>query len=113
MTRTETSQIRSEYPSPWMVLTRNESLGYIIDALLDLAPHRECNKTELAELAGVSRNSVGTHVELLLTLGIVEPVEGTSPTRYRFDPDSGVSRALVELEGAVNDAVEAKQEQPA
>ncbi|ADB63995.1 hypothetical protein Htur_5267 (plasmid) [Haloterrigena turkmenica DSM 5511] len=109
----KTKEVRTEYPSAWIALTQNESVGYIIDALLDLPPHREFNKTELAEMAGVSRNSVGTHMELLLTLDLVEPVEGTTPTRYRFNSDSGVSRALVELEGEVNQAVESDKKQPA
>lgn len=113
MDRDKTKEIRSEYPSSWMALTQNDSVGFIIDTLLDLPPHREFNKSELAEMAGVSRNSVGSHMELLLTLKIVEQVEGTSPPRYRFNPDSGVSRAIVELEGEVNKAVETARQQPA
>ena len=50
----------------------------------------------------MSRQSVSRHLGLLLTSGIIEPVEGTSPQRYRFDPESGVSRAIVKLEGAMN-----------
>lgn len=100
----EQRAFRAEYPSGWLVLTRNESVPYIVDALLDLAPRREVNQTELAELAGVSRQSVSRHLDLLLTTGIIEPVEGTSPTRYRFDPDSPVSEALIQLDGAMNAA---------
>ena len=96
---------RYEYPSGWLYLTRNDSVPLIIDALLDLPAHREFNQTELAELAGVSRQSVNRHLDLLLDLGVVEPVEHSSPQRYRFDADASVSRRLVELEGAVNDAL--------
>lgn len=95
---------RARSPSGWLVLTRNDSVPYVIDALLDLAARREFNQTELAELAGVSRQSVARHLDLLLSAGVVEPVENTSPQRYRFDPDSEVSRALVQLDGAVNAA---------
>lgn len=98
----EQRALRADYPSGWLVLTKNESVPYIIDALLDLLPRREVNQTELAELAGVSRQSVSRHLDLLLTAEIIEPVEGTSPQRYRFDPESRVSQALVELEGAMN-----------
>lgn len=93
---------RADYPSGWLVLTRNESVPYIVDALLDLPPRREVNQTELADLAGVSRQSVSRHLDLLLTAEVVEPVAGTSPQRYQFDPESDVSRALVQLDGAMN-----------
>lgn len=95
---------RTAHPSGWLALTRNDSVPYIVDALLDLPPHREFNQTELAEFAGVSRQSVSRHLDLLRSAGIVEPVENTRPQRYRFDEGSEVSRALVELDGAMNAA---------
>lgn len=98
----EQRAFRAEYPSGWLALTKNESVPYIVDALLDLPPHREVNQTELAELAGVSRQSVSRHLDLLLTAEVIEPVEGTSPQRYRFDPESEVSRAIFRLDGAMN-----------
>lgn len=93
---------RTEHPSGWLALTRYESVPYIIDALLDLPPHREVNQSELADVAGVSRQSVNRHLDLLLEVGVVEPVEGTSPQRYRFNEESDVSRALIQLDGAMN-----------
>lgn len=96
--------VREEYPSGWLVLTRYESVPYIIDALLDLPPHREFNQSELADHAGVSRQSVSRHLELLLDSEVIEPVENTSPQRYRFNEDSPVSRALIQLDGAMNAA---------
>lgn len=98
------TSIRATYPSGWMAIAENRSVAHVIDALLDLPGHREFTKTELAEMAGVSRQSVYTHLEFLLSLGVVEPVEDTSPQRFRFAPESDVSRALVELDGAVNRA---------
>lgn len=95
---------REEHPSGWIVLTRNESVLYMIDCLLDLPPHREFNQTELAERAGVSRQSVGRHLDLLLTAGLIEPVESTNPQRYRFDAESPVSQAVIQLDGAMNAA---------
>jgi hypothetical protein len=93
---------RDEYPSGWLVLTRHESVAYIIDALLDLPPHREFNQKELASHAGVSRKSVGRHIELLADAGVVEGVPNTAPTRYRFDPESDVSKAIIMADGAMN-----------
>ena len=93
---------RGEHPTGWLVLTRYESIPYIIDALLDLPPRREFNQSELAELADVSRQSVNRHIDLLIEVGIIEPVEETSPQRYRFDERNDVSRALIQLDGAMN-----------
>lgn len=95
-------ELRDEYPSGWLVLTKHASVAYIVDALLDAQPHREFNQTELAERAGVSRQSVRRHLDLLLDADILEPVEGTSPQRYRFNPESDVSEAIIQLDGAMN-----------
>jgi DNA-binding transcriptional ArsR family regulator len=96
--------------SGWLLITRNRSVNKMIDTLLDLPPHREFHKSELADLADVSRNSVGTHIDLLLELEIVESVPGTSPTRYRFNTDSEVSRKLMELDGIVKNKLESTQD---
>ena len=93
-----------EYPTGWLALVRHESVARIIDAMLNMPPHREMTQTELADLAGVSRQSVYTHLEFLLEIEILEPVPDTSPQRYRFDPGSDVGQAVVELDGAVNAA---------
>lgn len=88
----------------WAILARNDSVVEIIDTLLDMPARREFNKSELAELAGVSRKSVHTHIDLLVRVGIVTEVPDTTPTRYRFDPESDVAQHLMRLDGAVNAA---------
>lgn len=95
---------REEYPSGWLLLTRHQSVAYIIDALLDLPAHREFNQKELASHAGVSRKSVGRHIELLEAIDVIEQVPNTSPPRYRFNPESDVSQAITMVDGAVNAA---------
>lgn len=95
---------RESFPSGLMALMRNESIAYILDALLDAPPHREFNQSELAREAGVSRQTVSRHLDLLVGVGIMDEVENTSPPRYRFNPDSDVSTALIKLEGAMNRA---------
>jgi DNA-binding MarR family transcriptional regulator len=108
MTETESRKsrdgdsIREQYPSGWLALTKNGSVVRIVDALLDLPPRREFNQTELAEQADVSRQSVSRHLELLLAAGVIETVENTRPQRYRFDPESDVSQAIIRLDGAMN-----------
>ena len=103
-TNTENGHLREEYPSGWLVLTKHESAAKIIDALLDLPPHREVTQSELAEQAEVSRQSVSRHLDLLLGIDVIEPVENTRPQRYRFNPDSAVSEAIIRLDGAMNAA---------
>lgn len=96
-------EMRLEHPSGFLYLTRNESVPILIDALLDLPPGREFNKSEFAQHAGVSRHTVGNHVETLLDVDVVEPVPGTSPQRYRL-AESDVVDELFEFNSALNAA---------
>lgn len=97
-----TADLRDEYPSGWRILTQNESVGYVLDALMDTLPGAEFTKTELAAEAGVSRQSLYTHLDLLLALDVLEPVERSSPQRYRVNEESEVLEVLHQLNGVVN-----------
>lgn len=81
---------------------RNESVGYVLDALLDAVPGSEFTKSELAAEAGISRQSVYTHLDLLLALGVLEPVEDSSPERYRVNDTSELLDRLHQVDGLVN-----------
>ncbi|MFB6309022.1 MAG: ArsR family transcriptional regulator [Haloarculaceae archaeon] len=94
--------LRDEYPSGWRVLVRNESVGYILDALMDALPGAEFTKSELATEAGVSRQSLYTHLDLLLALDVLEPVPESSPQRYRATDDSELLDLLHQVNGTVN-----------
>lgn len=100
----DTQHARDEFPSGWLAVTRNESVGYIIDALLDSPSYREYTQKELAEKAGVSRKSVHRHLDLLLEVDILEEVGNSGHSRYRFKTDSEVSELLIKLDGALNRA---------
>lgn len=89
--------------SGWYYLTRNQSVNKMVDALLDLPPNREFNKTELAELADVSRNSVGNHIKKLHKLHIIERVPNTSPDRFRLNTDSDITQTLIRLDGYIGE----------
>lgn len=95
-------EIRDEYPSGWRILVQNESVGYILDALMDSLPGTEYTKSELATDAGVSRQSLYTHLDLLLALNVLEPVEKSSPQRYRVNEDSELLSLLHQVNGTVN-----------
>jgi len=95
-------ELRDEYPSGWRILVQNESVGYVLDALMDTLPGAEFTKSELASDAGVSRQSVYTHLDLLLALEVLEPVEGSSPQRYRVNAESELLDLLHQVNGTVN-----------
>jgi DNA-binding transcriptional ArsR family regulator len=95
------AELRDEYPSGLHVLMQNESVGYMIDALMDM-PGTQFNKSLLAEKAGVSRQSVHTHITLLENLGIVAAVEESDPVEYTLNDGDEIVRLLHQLEGVVN-----------
>lgn len=97
----DTKQARLEYPSGFLYLLQHDSVPVLIDALLDLPPGREFTRTELAEHAGVSRQTASRYVDLLLETRIIEPVEHTSPERYQL-AESEVVDALFGLNSALN-----------
>lgn len=98
---TEMSSVRDEYPSGLRVLMQNESVGYMIDALMDM-PGTTFSKSRLADKAGVSRQSVHTHITLLVNLGIVKEVDDSDPVEYTLNDDDEIIRLLHRLEGVVN-----------
>lgn len=85
----------------WSALTGKPAVSKIVDTLLDLPGGREFNKSDLADLADVSRNTVGRHMDLLVDLGVVEEV--SYAPRYRVDTDSEVFRLLTELDAAASE----------
>jgi len=85
----------------WRVLAGTPTVVEIVDTLLDLPARREFNKSELAELAGVSRRSAQSHTETLVQAGVLAEVPETTPQRYRADGGSDVVEHLWELDAAV------------
>lgn len=100
-----TKEARFENPTGVLYLFQHESVPILLDALLTLPPGREFNKSELADHAGVTRQTVGNYTELLLETEIVEEVPNTSPRRYRV-AKSDVVEELFELNSALNAAYE-------
>lgn len=100
-----TKEARLENPSGVLHLFQHESVPILIDAVLTLPPGREFNKTEFADHAGVTRQTVSNYTDLLLETDIVEEVPNTSPRRYRV-AKSDVVQELYELNSALNAAGE-------
>ena len=112
MSETETAteagmkEQRFTYPTGWLYLCQHESVHLMIDALLQVDPKKEFNQTELAEFAGVSRQSVRRHIEKLVELGVVATTAGGR--RYHYDLNSPVGQRIAELNAEIN-AVAAEQ----
>lgn len=101
----DAKEARLEHPSGFLYLTRHESVPILVDALLDLPPGREFNKTELADHAGVTRQTVSAYVDLLLEVDLIATVPNTSPQRYRV-AEGDVVQELFEFNSALNAAAE-------
>ena len=99
----DTKQARLEHPSGVLHLFQHESVPLLLDAVLTLPPGREFNKTEFADHAGVTRQTVSNYVDLLVETTVLEKVPNTSPRRYRV-AKSDVVRELFELNSALNAA---------
>lgn len=101
----DTKEARLQHPSGWLYLTQHESIPILVDALLDLPPGREFNKTEFANHAGVTRQTVGNYIDLLQELELIEPVPNTSPQRYQV-AQSEVVEELYAFNSALNTVAE-------
>lgn len=101
----DTKEARLENPTGVLHLFQHKSVPILIDAILTLPPGREFNKTELADHAGVTRQTVSNYIDLLLETEIVEEVPNTSPRRYRVANSEAV-KELFELNSALNVAGE-------
>lgn len=101
----DTKETRLRHPSGLLHLVGHESVPILLDALLDLPPGREFDGTELADHAGVTRQTAGNYVCLLLEVDVVEEVPDTTPQRYRL-AERPVVEERFELNGAVNAASE-------
>lgn len=91
---------RLAYPTGWLYLCQHESIHLMIDALLQVDPKKEFTQTELAEFAGVSRQSVRRHIDKLVELGVVATTAGGR--RYHYDLDSPVGQRIAELNAEIN-----------
>lgn len=97
---------RLTHPTGWLYLCQHESVHLMIDALLQVDPKKEFNQSELAEFAGVSRQSVRRHIDKLVELGVVATT--ASGRRYHYNLDSPVGQRVAELNAEIN-AVAAEQ----
>lgn len=99
----DTKQARLDQPSGLLYVLQHDAVPILLDAVLDLPPGREFNKTEFASHAGVTRQTVSNYIDLLQTVAVVERVPETTPQRYRVT-ESPVVQELYELNSAINAA---------
>lgn len=99
--RTETKQARLNNPSGWLYLTQHESIPVLVDALLDWPTNREFTTQEFADHAGVVRQTVSKHLDVLLDVRLIKEVPETYPQRYRIN-NSPVTEELFGFNSAIN-----------
>jgi DNA-binding transcriptional ArsR family regulator len=69
-------------------------------------PEYDLNKTEIADMAGVSRNTVYRHLDDLTEMGVViETRETGGNQRYKINKDNPAAKKLAELEWELIDIV--------
>lgn len=95
----EMKHSRTEHPTGWLYLCQHTSIHYILDALLQVDPNKEFTKTELAEFAGVSTQSVRRHLPKLVELGVV--AETANGKRYHYDLSTDLGQLIVEVNGEI------------
>jgi hypothetical protein len=88
----------------WEALAGKPGVVKIINALLDLPAGSQFNKRELADIADVSRNTVGEYTDLLLEAGVIEEVEYAN-SRYQANTDSEVFELLYKLDATVGQRI--------
>lgn len=106
-----TKERRLTYPSGWLHLCQHSSVHLLIDALVQADPKKEFTQTELAEFAGVSRQSVRRHIDTLIECGVVAETAGGR--RYHYNLDSRVGQLIVELNAELAALGDRASEQPA
>jgi len=102
----DTKEARLENPTGVLHLFGHESVPILLDTVLTMPPRREFTKTEFADMAGVTRQTVSRYVDLLVDVEIFEEVPNSSPQRYRV-ADSVVVEELFELNSAIGATGEA------
>lgn len=103
--RAQTKQARLSNPSGWLYLTQHDSVPLLVDALLDWPPDREFTVQEFATHAGLVRQTVSKHLDILIDVGLLEAIPETHPQRYRLR-ESAVTKELFAFNSAINAAEE-------
>jgi len=79
--------------------------------LADPDPEFDYTVTEIADLAGVSRNTVYRHLDDLLEVGaIVKTRESGSSPRYKLNKDNPAAKLVAQLEWELMDLLEDTEE---
>ena len=75
-------------------------------------PEYDLNKTEAADMAGVSRNTVYRHLDDLTEMGVVvETRKIGGSQRYKINKDNPVAKKLAELEWELVDVLFGEEEE--
>lgn len=98
----EIKRMRREYPSGWLELSMYEARALLVDAILDSGPGGEFTHADLSRQAGITDESVRTHIDVFVDLGLIKPVSEEGIQTYRVNERSRVLFELENLNSAVN-----------
>lgn len=81
------------------MLGNGAKVSIIAAFLADPDPEFDYNVTEIAELAGVSRNTVYRHLDDLVEIGVIKKTRetGGSP-RYKLNKENAAAKRIAQLE---------------
>lgn len=95
----EMKELRRNNKTGWLALSDDESLRFLIDALLDTAPKSLLDVDEISNRAGIDVDEAEVRLEFLSDLGVLEKVD----EGYSMDEENSiVLENLFELNAAVN-----------
>ncbi|MDS0223658.1 winged helix-turn-helix domain-containing protein [Haloarcula sp. S1AR25-5A] len=96
---TEDSGAYAEDSALTQLLGNGPKVSIIAAFLADPDPEFDYNVTEIADLAGVSRNTVYRHLDDLVDIGVIQKTResGGSP-RYKLNEDNAAAKRMAQLE---------------
>jgi len=107
---TESSGAYAEDSALTQLLGNGPKVSIIAAFLADPDPEFDYNVTEIAELAGVSRNTVYRHLDDLVDIGVIQKTResGGSP-RYKLNKDNTAAKRIAQLEWDLIDVLHGEE----
>lgn len=99
-------EVRKQFPSGWMELTRYEAQRLAIDAALENPAGRQMTLQELADEAGVSEKGLNNRIGNLVDLGILRRDDNDGETTYSLRGNSPIVQNLIQINSLVSSAKE-------
>lgn len=104
-TTDDIKSVRRRNKTGWLVISDDETVRFLIDAVLDLSPSSEqLPISELASQTGEPVDEIQKEMELLEDLDVIEVCEDGTMFEVQDLQDSPVLNTLYSLNSAVNES---------